>query len=323
MSSCPVEDNESLQLPLKSRSLRAKSIAKRLETERNKNAPRVRKPRQKVCTMSKYRRKTANAKERDRMKQVNDAFEKLRDVVPHHRAFISSGDPANATKVSTLRCAISYINSLQQLIEDSNQGLLDPGLYNTNLKEEDLLFPPTKKPSASSSTSSSSLKKPKKKPKRDSKTPKKAPKRTANKKKKQQQIGKKLLPYSSNSLEFPPLQENLLSSYLISPLPPTQFGDPSCLKTENPALLPLQPLYLPPPPYKSADSIYGDVSDVSSASPGSTSASLESLLHPLDSSSEDHLLLAHQSAALHTPNSHILDDIQQILREAENFDIMV
>jgi len=32
--------------------------------------------------MSKYRRKAANAKERDRMKLVNEAFERLRDVVP-------------------------------------------------------------------------------------------------------------------------------------------------------------------------------------------------------------------------------------------------
>ena len=33
-------------------------------------------------TMSKYRRRAANAKERDRMKLVNEAFERLRDVVP-------------------------------------------------------------------------------------------------------------------------------------------------------------------------------------------------------------------------------------------------
>ena len=32
--------------------------------------------------MSKYRRRAANAKERDRMKLVNEAFEGLRDVVP-------------------------------------------------------------------------------------------------------------------------------------------------------------------------------------------------------------------------------------------------
>jgi hypothetical protein len=32
--------------------------------------------------MTKYRRKTANAKERERMKLVNQAFDRLRDVMP-------------------------------------------------------------------------------------------------------------------------------------------------------------------------------------------------------------------------------------------------
>ena len=32
--------------------------------------------------MTKYRRKTANAKERDRMKQLNVAFDRLRGVMP-------------------------------------------------------------------------------------------------------------------------------------------------------------------------------------------------------------------------------------------------
>ena len=32
--------------------------------------------------MTKYRRKTANAKERERMKMVNEAFTRLRQVMP-------------------------------------------------------------------------------------------------------------------------------------------------------------------------------------------------------------------------------------------------
>jgi hypothetical protein len=32
-----------------------------------------------------------------------------------------------STKVTTLRCAIDYIKSLQQLIDDINNGSLDPG----------------------------------------------------------------------------------------------------------------------------------------------------------------------------------------------------
>ena len=41
------------------------------------------------------------------------------------------------TKVSTLRCAIDYINSLQRLIEDSNRGVLDPALYAMDDDDED------------------------------------------------------------------------------------------------------------------------------------------------------------------------------------------
>ena len=35
-----------------------------------------------AARMTKYRRKTANAKERDRMKQLNVAFDRLRGVMP-------------------------------------------------------------------------------------------------------------------------------------------------------------------------------------------------------------------------------------------------
>ena len=64
-------------LPSKSRSLRAKSIAKRLATEKNQiesnnntTKPRIKRSSNssKHHTMSKYRRKVANAKERERMK---------------------------------------------------------------------------------------------------------------------------------------------------------------------------------------------------------------------------------------------------------------
>jgi hypothetical protein len=63
-----------------------------METERNKSSPRPTRTRAgrsgggrrdpNGYTMSKYRRRAANAKERDRMKLVNEAFERLRDVVP-------------------------------------------------------------------------------------------------------------------------------------------------------------------------------------------------------------------------------------------------
>ena len=132
-------------LPSKSRSLRAKSIAKRLATEKNQiEANNNTKPAKRSSssskhhTMSKYRRKVANAKERERMKLVSEAFDRLSNVVPVYKMMTSSSSnvqqpqeqevptnpgPSNVednknpvTKVSTLRCAIAYINSLQRLI---------------------------------------------------------------------------------------------------------------------------------------------------------------------------------------------------------------
>jgi hypothetical protein len=108
------------------------------------------------------------------MKTVNEAFEKLKSVVPvdallqqqQNGSVLLSKDtenknvvscdsmeieenpgnatslilglvnnPLKSTKVSTLRCAIAYINSLQKLIEDSEKGILDPSFYEND--EED------------------------------------------------------------------------------------------------------------------------------------------------------------------------------------------
>ena len=58
--------------------LSPRSILKRIETEKNKDLPRQRKPRERPAPPSKYRRKAANARERERMHGVNAAFEKLK-----------------------------------------------------------------------------------------------------------------------------------------------------------------------------------------------------------------------------------------------------
>lgn len=69
-------------------SLRPRSIAKRLEVEQKlkqhvqQQVKRVPKPKQKPAPLSKYRRKTANARERSRMKEINQAFETLRKAIP-------------------------------------------------------------------------------------------------------------------------------------------------------------------------------------------------------------------------------------------------
>ena len=69
-------------LPTKSRSLRRTSLIKRLETEIKKSNPKVKVKIPKKRKLSKYRRKTANAKERERMKNMNEVFTTLKNVIP-------------------------------------------------------------------------------------------------------------------------------------------------------------------------------------------------------------------------------------------------
>ncbi len=116
-----ISEADTAKLPRKSLSLRAKSIAKRLATENRNTADSessgkrtVRNPTaggnsrssgssSKHHTMSKYRRKVANAKERERMKEVSSAFDKLSAVVPVYKMVPTHNDKSPVTKVSTLR----------------------------------------------------------------------------------------------------------------------------------------------------------------------------------------------------------------------------
>ena len=79
------EEGDGIRLPDKCQSLRQRSIRKRIETEKNKHLPKPRKQREKPAPLSKYRRKTANARERQRMHEVNQAFDKLKASIPHHK----------------------------------------------------------------------------------------------------------------------------------------------------------------------------------------------------------------------------------------------
>ncbi|KAK4324779.1 hypothetical protein Pmani_004589 [Petrolisthes manimaculis] len=65
--------------------------------------------------LSRYRRKTANARERYRMRQINRAFESLRGVLP---AWVCSRRAAaDMTKITTLRLASAYIRSLKDILD--------------------------------------------------------------------------------------------------------------------------------------------------------------------------------------------------------------
>lgn len=65
-------------------------------------------------TLSKYRRNTANARERDRMREINSAFATLRGALPS----FACRRIASMTKITTLKLATSYIRALADLLKD-------------------------------------------------------------------------------------------------------------------------------------------------------------------------------------------------------------
>ncbi|CAH1263278.1 NEUROG2 [Branchiostoma lanceolatum] len=104
--------------------LRPKTILNIIESEKRRHQPRKPKPRQKPPPLSKYRRKSANSRERDRMHQINYAFEALRCVVPKlpPSAAQEACEAGKMTKITTLRLAMNYISALQQLLKDDDDG---------------------------------------------------------------------------------------------------------------------------------------------------------------------------------------------------------
>ncbi|CAL4252201.1 unnamed protein product, partial [Meganyctiphanes norvegica] len=75
-------------------------------------------PKARPAQLSKYRRRTANVRERHRLKEMNVAFESLRAVLPPEM-----GPPTNSstsTKITTLRQAVDYIQALTHVLEDEH-----------------------------------------------------------------------------------------------------------------------------------------------------------------------------------------------------------
>ena len=79
----------------------------------------------------KQRREAANARERKRMNGLNDAFERLRDVVPNMTT------EQKMSKIETLRMAQAYIKTLANLVENEENGSPPPSA-STNTVEVDM-----------------------------------------------------------------------------------------------------------------------------------------------------------------------------------------
>nr|SWG50911.1 taxi B [Aquarius paludum] len=79
------------------------------EEERPRPVRRGNKSKRKAAPLSKYRRKNANARERCRMREINEAFETLRRAVPCQ--------DEKMTKIATLKLAMSYISALSEALE--------------------------------------------------------------------------------------------------------------------------------------------------------------------------------------------------------------
>lgn len=103
---------------LRPRSLRraaenhAKNHSEIETSEKSKSTSKSHKPKQKPAPLSKYRRKTANARERNRMREINQAFETLRRVIPQMATAQTHGNNEKLTKITTLRLAMKYISTL-------------------------------------------------------------------------------------------------------------------------------------------------------------------------------------------------------------------
>lgn len=75
----------------------------------------------KAAPLSKYRRKTANARERSRMREINCAFEHLRQCVPVSIEGVETpSSNEKLTKITTLRLAMKYIRILSEILAKSS-----------------------------------------------------------------------------------------------------------------------------------------------------------------------------------------------------------
>ena len=97
--------------------LRLSSLVKRAQVERRQAAPKQPKGKSKPPPLSKYRRRTANARERMRMQEINEAFERLRQSLPEMEEQQSQDKKKEKpTKLTVLSLALNYIHALRDIL---------------------------------------------------------------------------------------------------------------------------------------------------------------------------------------------------------------
>lgn len=144
MDTCPDPNNNTLGE--KSYSLRPRAVQKKDEDDTDQEEswrPRGRSKRrskQKGLPLSKYRRKTANARERSRMREINEAFEVLRKALPHFSPR-SDNSHEKTTKIMTLRLAMKYISALDGALRQADMDSDGDSLITDSISREHLLTP--------------------------------------------------------------------------------------------------------------------------------------------------------------------------------------
>ena len=105
-----------------------RSIDDRDSPERPGRKP-TRRGRGRNATLSKYRRNTANARERDRMREINLAFATLRGVLPS----VACRRISSMTKITTLKLATNYIRDLSNLLKEPPMENSHPSMNSANI----------------------------------------------------------------------------------------------------------------------------------------------------------------------------------------------